>query len=204
MRTPFKTYAPESENILKSADNAVHGERQTDYGHPFDDYTRVAGMVNALLRHKLAGDLAPSDIALIMCCVKMSREVNHPKKDNRIDLAGFAWVLDRCQEQQAQEYAEHMAEINTRVSVPTGTHGDLLDIPHFLRQHPDTSHDPKWAGGSPETAVRVPPPIAPMPPLTEEEFRARFHKGPTMAERIAATNAAAEAEAALEVGDDQN
>lgn len=186
--TPFKTYAPEHENILKSADNAVHGDRQRDYGHPFDDYTRVAGMVNALLRHKLAADLTPSDIAQIMICVKQSREVNHPKKDNRIDLAGFAWVLDRCQEQEAHDFAQAMREAGGGEFVPTGTREGLLDIPHFLRKQPEG----------------MPAPIAPMPPLTEEEFRAQMRKGPTMAERIAATNAAAEADAALEVGDDQN
>lgn len=130
----MKTYAPEHESILKEAERTTHGDRQQDYGHPFDNHDRIAKLANILLGRGLTA----SDIALIMICVKLSREVCNPKRDNRVDLAGFAWVLDRCREQEEHDYAQEMKEMGRRVNVPAGTidEKELLDIPHFLRQDP--------------------------------------------------------------------
>lgn len=181
----FKTYAPEgAESILQEAQRVTHGERQQSYGRPFDDYTRAAELANILLNSQLQA----ADVAMIMLCVKLSRESHNPKRDNRVDIAGYAWVLDRCREQQEHDYAQAMIAAEA-ASVPTGTREDFLDIPDFLRQREHLHESPKWGGGSPMTA-------APMNAAAEAVEAKR--KGPTMAERIAAT------EAALEVGDDQN
>jgi hypothetical protein len=31
-----------------------------------------------------------------MCCVKLSRQVNAPKRDNMVDLAGYAETVQWC------------------------------------------------------------------------------------------------------------
>lgn len=94
-----------SESILEEAQRLTHGPRQADYGHPFDDYMRTAALVNAMLSHKFFEPLTAHEMALIMCCVKLSREMNHPKRDNLTDLAGYAWVAQECQEETVRRAA---------------------------------------------------------------------------------------------------
>ena len=86
------------ESILTEAQGLVHGDRNAAYGHPLDDFQRTAWMVSAMLAHKLAAPLTAEDVILIMCQVKISRQINKPKRDNMTDLAGYAecedWVIE--------------------------------------------------------------------------------------------------------------
>jgi hypothetical protein len=86
------------ESVLTEAQGLVHGDRNKAYGHPLHDYSRTAGMVNAMLAHKLKEPLTAEDLGLVMCCVKLSRQQNAPKRDNLVDLAGYAecvqWMID--------------------------------------------------------------------------------------------------------------
>jgi hypothetical protein len=85
-------------SVLTEAQGLVHGDRNQSYGHPLDDYTRTAGMVSAMLSHKLKESLTPEDLGMVMCCVKLSRQMNRAKRDNLVDLAGYAecvqWMID--------------------------------------------------------------------------------------------------------------
>lgn len=80
----------DGESVLLEADGLVHGDRQDSYGHPLDDFSKTAKMWSAVLGH----DVTPEQVALCMCCVKISRQVNKPKRDNLVDLAGYA---ETCQ-----------------------------------------------------------------------------------------------------------
>lgn len=84
------------DSILMEAHRLTHGDRNKDYGHPYDDCSRTASMINAMLGDKLKAPLLPSEAALIMCLVKISRQVHKPKRDNMVDLAGYAYVADAC------------------------------------------------------------------------------------------------------------
>lgn len=88
-----------NESILQEAHRLTHGPRNVDYGHPLDDYTRTAALVSALLAHKLTSPITPDEMTLCMCCVKMSRHINAPKRDNMVDLAGYAWCTHACAEE---------------------------------------------------------------------------------------------------------
>lgn len=85
------------ETALQEAQRLVHGDRGRDYGHPIDDYTRTGRMWGALLG---IGDIDPRICCLMMAAVKMSREVNAPKRDNRVDLAGYAECANMVAERQ--------------------------------------------------------------------------------------------------------
>lgn len=85
-------------DILTEAKGLVFGDRQDDYGHPFDDMSRTAKIWSAILGRTVT----PSQVALCMVGVKMSREVNRPKRDNRVDGAGYFGVLQMVRERQAE------------------------------------------------------------------------------------------------------
>lgn len=85
------------ETILQEAQRLVHGNRGADYGHPADDYGRTGRMWGAILG---IGDIDPRICALMMAAMKVSREVNKPKRDNRVDLAGYAECADMIAQRQ--------------------------------------------------------------------------------------------------------
>lgn len=78
--------APES--ILEEAQRLTHGPRRADYGPPIDDYERAAKLWSVVLGTEITAEQA----ALCMILVKVSRQVNRPKRDNMVDIAGYAWV----------------------------------------------------------------------------------------------------------------
>lgn len=85
------------ESALQEAQRLVHGDRGQAYGHPIDDYTRTGRMWGAILG---LPDIDPRICCLMMVAVKVSREVNAPKRDNRVDLAGYAECAQMVAERQ--------------------------------------------------------------------------------------------------------
>jgi hypothetical protein len=88
-----------TETILEEAQRIVHADRGKDYGHPIEDFTRSGRMWGAILG---IPDVAPDKVAMCMIAVKLSREVNRDKRDNRVDMAGYAETLDMVRQRQAQ------------------------------------------------------------------------------------------------------
>lgn len=92
---------------IQEAERVVTTDRQKDYGHPYDDFMRAMGMLNSLgYRFQLPDgsyrELTATDQPIIMTCVKLSREVNHHKWDNIVDIHGYMkcleMVIERAQE----------------------------------------------------------------------------------------------------------
>jgi hypothetical protein len=74
--------------ILQEAEATVE-ERGKAYGHPLDHFGRLIGAINAVFANKLKEPFTPTDWPLIMMLDKIVREVNQPKRDNRVDIAGY-------------------------------------------------------------------------------------------------------------------
>lgn len=87
----------DKETILQEAIRLVGGARQSAYGHPFDDYTRTVQAFNALT----GLNITVSQGVVFMICVKLSRESHHPKRDNRVDGAGYFQCLDMVREKES-------------------------------------------------------------------------------------------------------
>jgi hypothetical protein len=73
----------------------VYGERQAAYGHPATDFERTGRIWGAILG---IPDVPPELVALCMAGLKISREVNAPKRDNLVDLIGYAICAHRVVE----------------------------------------------------------------------------------------------------------
>jgi hypothetical protein len=94
-----------SDSILEEASRLVHGDRGGNYGHPFDDFTRTAAIVNPILAYKLKEPLIAEDVVKVLLAVKLSRETNRAKRDNRVDGAGYFEVLDMVINERARREA---------------------------------------------------------------------------------------------------
>lgn len=68
----------------------VTRERGETYGPPTEHFRRTVGMINALFAHKLREPFTIEDWPLMMMCDKMARHQEKPKRDNIVDVAGYA------------------------------------------------------------------------------------------------------------------
>jgi hypothetical protein len=86
------------EDILAEASRITRGSRQSQYGPPDQDFRRTAGMWSALFLSKLKDGVTfePRDVALAMILLKTSRETHQRKRDNWVDIAGYASCGSRC------------------------------------------------------------------------------------------------------------
>ena len=80
------------EGVLAEAQRLTGGDRQDDYGHPRDDFAKTALMWTGILRDKLreGESVGPGDVPLCMIAVKLARQTNKHKRDNLVDIAGYA------------------------------------------------------------------------------------------------------------------
>lgn len=79
------------ESATQEAERLVHGPRNAAYGHPSQDFARTGRLWGAILG---SDDIAPETVGLMMAALKISREVNKPGRDNRVDAAGYMECVD--------------------------------------------------------------------------------------------------------------
>jgi len=80
------------EGILNEAARLTAGTRHSDYGHPRDDFARTAQMWTGILAEKLRPrcEITAMDVPLCMIAVKLARQAHRHKRDNLVDVAGYA------------------------------------------------------------------------------------------------------------------
>lgn len=85
------------ETVLQEAERIVSGSRQTEYGPPEDSFTAIGRVWGALLQSAYSHsceDLPPRLVATMLVAFKCVRDAHNPKRDNLVDMAGYA----RCAE----------------------------------------------------------------------------------------------------------
>lgn len=92
-----KPGAVAKESVLQEAQRLVGGDRGQAYGHPADDMGRTGRMWAAILG---IPEVTAAEVALCMVAVKISREVNAPKRDNRVDGPGYFLCLDMIRDRE--------------------------------------------------------------------------------------------------------
>lgn len=90
LRIPVWEYEPE--DVLEEALRITRGDRQATYGPPDQDFARTAAMWSALK----GVPFEAREVALFMVALKLSRETHQRKRDNWVDIAGYARCGSLC------------------------------------------------------------------------------------------------------------
>jgi hypothetical protein len=72
--------------ILHEASAIVNGPRRESYGHPKENFGRVAQLWSGIV----GSELTAEDVGLMMILFKVSREFTSHDRDNLVDIAGYA------------------------------------------------------------------------------------------------------------------
>lgn len=93
--------------IINEAYNLITGDRQNDYDHPLDDYSRTAEIFGAITGRYLTAEEA----ILFMVCVKLSRLWNELESDldvpdNTRDAIGYLGCLNMVRSRRKTDDAE--------------------------------------------------------------------------------------------------
>jgi len=79
--------------FFDECDRLVNSERQMDYGDPTLNLERISAVASTILNKQLSA----KDIALIFVAVKLCREGANHKRDNLLDMACYAELIDRLE-----------------------------------------------------------------------------------------------------------
>ena len=94
--------AVDSDSILDEAARVTSHDRNKSYGHPSKNVNNTAELWNANLARCFEGQseskLTGRHVAMMMVLVKVSRDANTSKRDNLVDIAGWARVAEMLEE----------------------------------------------------------------------------------------------------------
>jgi len=77
--------------VLQEANDVIYGDRQADYGSATENFTNIAKGWEIILKTKVT----PEQVGLCMIWLKMAREMNVSKRDNIVDIAGYAGCMEK-------------------------------------------------------------------------------------------------------------
>ena len=88
---PAVTYQGECD-ILEEALRITKGDRNASYGPPDQDFQRTAAIWSAIK----GVPFEAREVAMFMIALKLSRETHQRKRDNWVDIAGYARCGSLC------------------------------------------------------------------------------------------------------------
>jgi hypothetical protein len=92
-----------SRTICEIADYLTSEDRIKDYGHPADNFADIAAMWSVII----GTNVTPTQVGLCNVATKICRHLNKEKRDNLIDMAGYAKTLDIiAQYEKDKDYEE--------------------------------------------------------------------------------------------------
>lgn len=87
---------PELEILSEALETYV--DREQAYGHPLDTYTPTAAMWEEILGVRVT----PEKLMLCMIAAKIGREMRNHKRDNIVDIAGYAKCYDEISKERGR------------------------------------------------------------------------------------------------------
>lgn len=76
----------DEQSILEEAAKCVTGPRRRDYGTPDENFGLISSLWSVQLKH----EVTPMQVAMCLILLKVARQSNSPKRDNLVDIAGYA------------------------------------------------------------------------------------------------------------------
>lgn len=94
--SPALSPAPCDQSILEEALALVSGERQKAYGPPSVNFKRISKLLTSHFEPKLkpGSEISMRDVTHMMILIKLARDIHSPKRDNAVDIAGYAQLMD--------------------------------------------------------------------------------------------------------------
>lgn len=94
------------ETVLEEANRIIYGDREKTYGNPAKNFDATAELWNGYLRAKLVEqnghdynwEITALDVAHMMILLKMARELHMHKRDNVVDMAGYAGCIQKMED----------------------------------------------------------------------------------------------------------
>lgn len=87
-----KNNSDTKKTILQEAEEIINGSRAEDYGSVTENFTKIAVGWKEIFAD---GNFTPRRVALAMIWLKICRDVNTPKHDNILDIAGYAGCIGK-------------------------------------------------------------------------------------------------------------
>lgn len=91
-----------NKSILAEAEEIVNGSRHSDYGDARESFSRVATIASVMT----GKELAPEDCCAVLMAVKLVRESFKHKRDNLVDLCGYAHIMNELNENESEKEGE--------------------------------------------------------------------------------------------------
>ena len=83
-----------AETILEEAERVVNGPRRRDYDHPYYNFQRIADLWSVLFDIEISSRAVAQAIILM----KVARDMHSPKRDNLVDICGYARCIELVEE----------------------------------------------------------------------------------------------------------
>lgn len=90
----------------------VDGDRTEKYGHPFDSFTKIAAHWSTIL----GVEVTPEDVGHCMIAFKLVRDSYYPSQENRDDIEGYSYCLQKIAERR--QIAKAATELNAWLDNP--------------------------------------------------------------------------------------
>ena len=87
------------QSILDEAKAIIEGNRQTDYGNAVDNFQRISDIVNSMYPDLV---ITPEQCCAVLIAVKLIREGYRHKRDNLVDLCGYAHIMNEINESEKE------------------------------------------------------------------------------------------------------
>lgn len=103
-------YGTPAGKLLSDAAKTIGGKRMTEYGKPERNADVIAEFFSTFLTARLGKIYDPgtgtitltgSDVASLNVLQKTARQANAPKRDNWLDIAGYAAIGEQCDQERA-------------------------------------------------------------------------------------------------------
>lgn len=91
-----------NKSILAEAEDIVNGSRQSDYGDARESFSRIATIASVMT----GKELSPKECCAVLMAVKIVRESFKHKRDNLIDLCGYAHIMNELNENESDKKGE--------------------------------------------------------------------------------------------------